>query len=100
VIQFERKAMPVPTEQSQINAFADALRDNPGEWALYGYAVSSASARMHAYLIRRGGERGDGGWNPRIKEAFGSERSFETHSVTLFGENRIYIRYVGVGNGD
>lgn len=98
MIQFEQEGHYAPVTQTDINAFADTLRDNPGRWALYGEMNSTGQSRMTAYLIRRGGQRGDGAWNPVLEEAFGPHPHFEAQSVTLFGTYRVYVRFTGPRN--
>ncbi|MGW7355153.1 hypothetical protein ACWGI0_00280 [Streptomyces sp. NPDC054802] len=85
-VRFEDPARPIPGNSADREAFAAALRAFPGHWALYGAHVSSAgSARQLAYAIRHGlGYR-----------ALTPAGDFEVEFRTLFGEHRIYIRYVG-----
>lgn len=68
---------------------ADALRSNPGVWALLGQWPAADAARQHALAMRKG----TSGWQP-----FGP--GFEVELHTMLGEVRIYARYVGADGGE
>lgn len=86
-IRFEPPAPPVPRTRENRKAVADALRACPGQWALIGCHTNSGSARTGAYEIRKA-LRGD---------MFGPPGAFEAEAKTLFGEHRVYARYMGTG---
>lgn len=82
---FERPTADLPTDRADRQAIADQLRNNPGSWALIGQRPGTPGAvRMTTYVISKGGP----GW-----QMFGP--GFEARTATMFGENRIYARYVG-----
>lgn len=96
---FEYEGHAAPTDVADTLEFAAFLRGAPGQWALYGTREASSSARTEAYSIRRGGLRGDKLYSARLQAAFSSAGSFEATAVTLFGEHRIYVRFVGTKEG-
>ena len=85
VPRFDGPADPLPGAK-RLAEFADKLRENFGEWALLGCSSSPNRANQRAYIIRHG-----------IQKGFEPAGSFESESRTLFGEHRIYARYVGEG---
>ncbi|MFD9868530.1 hypothetical protein ACFXI8_27175 [Streptomyces niveus] len=86
-VTFEQPGHPVPRSPDAITAFASALREQPGQWALFGTHRNSACARQNAYQIRTARGPKD--------QVFAPAGSFETLSRTLFGEHRVYVRFVG-----
>jgi len=82
-IRFENPAYGALRSDESLTALVTALKAQPGVWALLGKYGSPGVMRQTAYEIRHGMRRhfADGG--------------FETESQTMFGEYRIYIRYVG-----
>lgn len=99
-IHFEDEAPGIPETLDEIQAFADGLREHPGRWALYGQQPGAmGSTRSEAWGIRRAGTRMDGTVYSRRLTLFAPVNSFETHAVTLFGERRIYVRFVGTKEG-
>ncbi|HET6636580.1 MAG TPA: hypothetical protein VFH77_16305 [Streptomyces sp.] len=86
-VQFVEPAPPVPRRPESIHAFAEAVKDRPGVWALFGVQTTPACARQNAYMIRRALRH--------LNEAFGPAGSFEAEARTIFGEWRVYTRYVG-----
>jgi hypothetical protein len=82
-IEFEQPTPAIPPMTAR-PAVAYELVENPGQWALIGTWPNAASARQMAYAIRQGSS----GW-----QMFG--RGFEAQAVTVIGEHRIYVRYVG-----
>lgn len=88
-VRFEKPAHePFRTVQSR-QVFADALRARPGEWALLGRYCTQGVASQEAYVVRRVVDPKD-----RPSAPAGS---FEAESRTMFGEHRVYVRYVGGG---
>lgn len=87
-VRFEPDSYPVPRALEDRQAFADALRAQPGTWALLGTHRTSGTARQSAYEIRlaTGGPR---------NTPFAPSKSFEAEARTMFGEYRVYVRYVG-----
>ena len=86
-IQFQEPAPLVPRRPESRADFAATLRKNPGKWALFGQHSSSECARQDAYLIRRAKNPQNAGFSPA--------GAFETVARDLFGEHRVYIRFVG-----
>lgn len=82
-LTFEEPAelIPAPAECEMI---AKGLRANMGEWYLIGRSETAGAARQRAYMFRLGQQTG-----------FGPPGAFESESKTLFGEFRVYVRYVG-----
>lgn len=68
---------------AQIAAFAAALRERPGEWALYPRAISATSMGSIGTRIKAGGS------------AFTPAGSFDAVTRVVDGERRLYVRYVG-----
>jgi hypothetical protein len=86
-VRFEEPAHePFRTVQSR-QAFADALRARPGEWALLGRYYTHGTANQEAYVVRRASGPKD--------QPFAPAGSFEAESRTMFGEHRVYVRYAG-----
>lgn len=79
----EQPAAPLPSAEAERHRAAWALRGNPGAWALLGAAGTSGSARTHAWKIRTAGK----GW-----PMFGD--GFQAEAHTMFGEHRVYARWV------
>lgn len=73
--------MPKPPVMAR---FAQELKKNMGEWALLGRCKAPNSARQRAYIIRTGEQAG-----------YEPAGSFEAEARTIFGEYRVYARYVG-----
>lgn len=84
-LRFEKPAPPVPKGSDARSAFAQALKQAPGRWALLGRRSVPTSARQNAYSVRHG----QSGW-----AMFGP--GYEAECRTIFGEHRIYVRYTGV----
>ena len=82
-IRFDDVSDPIPPPEVLVR-YADALRERMGEWALIGSSCTSGAAGQRAYAIRRGDQAG-----------FGPPETFEAQARTLFGEHRVYARYVG-----
>jgi YD repeat-containing protein len=82
-IRFEAPAHPTP-RPTEAKAFAEGLRERPGEWALVGYRDKAGSARTYAYDIRRG-----------LVSAFTPSGAYEAEMHTLGGQFRVYARFVG-----
>jgi len=83
VIRFEAPAHHALRYPESLAAFAAALQDRAGEWALLGKYGTAGTARQAAYEVRHG-----------LKPAF-EFGGFEAESRTLCGEYRVYARYVG-----
>ncbi|WP_063735581.1 hypothetical protein [Streptomyces sp. RTd22] len=86
-IRFDSPAPPVPRLPRSRAAFAAALRERSGEWALLGQHHTAGCARQDAYEIRRA-------LRP-ANAAFGPAGEFEAEARTLGGEYRVYVRHVG-----
>jgi hypothetical protein len=105
-IRFEDPAPPIPTMAEEIQQFADACRQQPGRWALYGQRRgTSGSTRTYAWSLRNAGTVNDPKAPgkrkvniPSLHSAFAPVKSFEAVCIMLFGEHRIYVRYVGHGS--
>lgn len=82
-IRFDPPAHPMP-HSSATKAYADRLREQPGEWALLGHRETAGSARTYAWGIRRG-----------VMSAFTPCGAYEAEMRTMFGEHRVYARFVG-----
>ncbi len=82
-VRFDAPSDPLPGVKV-LERFAEDLRANMGEWALLGAAHSMGSAGQCAYMIRHGRQAG-----------FSPAGSFEAESKTIFGEHRVYARFVG-----
>ena len=83
IIRFEESAPVESRTDDYFSAFVSALKARPKVWALLGTYSTSGSGRQAAYAIRRGlFARFAGG-------------GFESEARTLFGEHRVYVRYVG-----
>ncbi|MGP4004660.1 hypothetical protein [Streptomyces sp. 8N706] len=85
-IRFETPAPPVPRLREAREAFAAALRQHPGEWALLGQHHTSSGARQDAYEIRRA-------LRP-VNQGFAPAGEFQAEARTLIGEYRVYVRRV------
>ena len=83
-IEFEQPASLLPADAMTRRGIAAALVEHPGKWVLLGAWLKAGSSRQMAYAIRQG----SAGW-----QMFGS--GFEAKAVTVVGEHRIYVRYVG-----
>ncbi|WP_426404249.1 hypothetical protein ACN9M0_24930 [Streptomyces sp. R-07] len=83
-LRFEKAAPLIPFSDEARSEVAEALKLVPGRWALLGRRKVAGSARQDAYSVRNGKP----GW-----AMFGT--GFEAEMRTLFGEHRIYVRYVG-----
>jgi hypothetical protein len=83
-LRFEKTAPLVPFSDETRAEVAEALKLMPGHWALLGQRKVAGSARQDAYSVRHGKP----GWT-----MFGA--GFEAEMRTMFGEHRIYVRYVG-----
>lgn len=68
-------------------AFADALRSRPGEWALLGKYSTPGTMRQEAYAVRNALDPKD--------QPFAPAGAFEAESQSMCGEHRVYVRYVG-----
>ncbi|RAJ70207.1 hypothetical protein K378_01372 [Streptomyces sp. Amel2xB2] len=84
--RFDAPAPDVLRTAKSRAAFADALRGRPGEWALLGQQTTRGTAGQDAYEIRRGLRPANAGF---------TAGEFEAEAKTLFGEHRVYVRYVG-----
>ena len=84
-IRFEQPAYILATGAEARSAVAQTLVARLGEWGLLGTWTNPGSIRQTAYCIRRGLS----GW-----QMFGP--GFEAEAVTMFGEHRLYARYVGM----
>ena len=84
-IRFEAPAHHALRYPESLAAFAAALQDRSGEWALLGRYGTAGSMRQAAYEVRHG-----------LRPAFVGG-GFEAESRTMFGEHRVYVRYVGGG---
>ena len=86
-VRFDPPAPELPRRPESRDAFADALRARPGEWALIGAHPVAGSAGQAAYEISRAlGLR---------NAPFAPAGTFEAQSRAVCGEHRIYVRYVG-----
>jgi hypothetical protein len=83
-LRFEPPAEPIPNP-AICEEFAEKLRANMGEWALIGTSKNLGTAGQRAYMFRKGLQRG-----------FGPEGAFEAEARSMLGENRVYVRYVGM----
>jgi hypothetical protein len=88
-VRFDAPAHDALRRPESRQAFADALRAHPGEWALLGKFATAGAMRQHAYEIRVVRDPKD--------QPFAPAGSFEAESQTLCGEFRVYVRYVGGG---
>ena len=82
-IRFDEPAHPALRSDDSLAAFTAALRAQPGQWALLGRYSTPGCMRTAAYEIRHG-----------LNPAFRSAR-YEAQSRSMFGEHRVYVRYVG-----
>lgn len=82
-LRFEKPAPLIPFSVESRTEIAEALKLTPGRWVLLGQRKAAGSARQDAHSVRYGKP----GW-----AMFGA--GFEAESRTLFGEHRIYVRYV------
>lgn len=82
-VRFEEPAPHPLCRAESLTAFAAALRERPRVWALLGKYGTPGMAGQTAYLIRRS-----------LKPGF-TDGGYEAESRTLFGEYRVYARYVG-----
>lgn len=88
-VHFETPATPAPLSQESLAAFADALRERPGMWAFLRSCTTPGSAGQSAYEIRKAAR------NYRPFKPFSPAGDFEAEARTIFGEHRVYVRYVG-----
>lgn len=88
-IRFEEPTPRAPRGAKARQAFADALRDRPKEWALFGAYSNPGTTRTAAYDISHA-------TNPQ-DQPFAPAGSFEAESRTMLGEHRVYVRFVGGG---
>jgi hypothetical protein len=86
-IRFEEPAHLALRSDDSLTALIRALKARPGTWALLGRYDTPGVMRQTAYEIRHG-----------LRSRF-PKGQFETESQTMFGEHRIYIRYVGETGG-
>ena len=86
-VRFDEPAYEPPRRVESRQAFADALRARPGEWALLGKYDTPGVMRQEAYAIRHVLDPKD--------QPFAPAGSFEAISRSMCGEHRIYVRYVG-----
>jgi hypothetical protein len=86
-VRFDEPAHDALRRPESLQAFADALRARPGEWALLGKYSTQGAMRQASYEIRIVRERKD--------RVFAPAGSFEAESRTMLGEHRVYVRYVG-----
>lgn len=86
-VRFDQPAHKAFRRLETRQAFADALRGRPGEWALLGKYSTPGVMRQEAYSIRTvlGPE----------DQPFAPAGSFEAASHSMCGEYRVYVRYVG-----
>lgn len=80
-IRFEEPAHDA--YRQSVAAFTAALRNKPGQWALFGKYTTAGSMRQGAYEIRHG-----------IRPHF-QGGGFQAEARTMLGEFRVYARYVG-----
>ena len=85
VVRFESPAHDALRRPESLHAFIGALRARPGEWALLGQYGTAGTMRQAAYEVRQG-----------LNLAFAGG-GFEAQSRTMFGEHRVYVRFVGGG---
>ncbi len=96
VARFEEETPLLLPNAEEWAAFADALRMRPGVWALFGqYSGASGGARQYAYALRNGGAT-PGCHRVPGAQVFDPPGSFEFTHRLMFGENRIYVRFVGI----
>lgn len=88
-VRFEEPAYEPFRRVESRQVFADQLRARPGEWALLGRYVTGGVARQSAYEIRNALDPKD--------QPFAPAGAFEAEARTMFGEHRVYARYVGGG---
>lgn len=86
-IRFDEPAHEPPRRVETRQAFADALRARPCEWALLGKYATASVMRQEAYAIRKVLDPKD--------EPFAPAGSFEASARSMCGEYRVYVRYVG-----
>jgi hypothetical protein len=82
-IRFDAPAYHVFRGNESLTRFVRALRRRPYEWALLGKVGSQTMAGTMAYDIARG------------KYVAFRQGSFEATSKFIFGEFRVYVRFVG-----
>ncbi|MFK0172633.1 hypothetical protein ACIQU5_27935 [Streptomyces sp. NPDC090306] len=82
-IRFDAPAPEVRRDDQALRDFAATLRAKPGEWALLGRDTNGNCARQKAYDLRRGAL-------PQFRDG-----RYEAETHTMFGEPRVYVRYVG-----
>ncbi|MFF7837621.1 hypothetical protein ACFZC6_02110 [Streptomyces ossamyceticus] len=88
-VRFEAPA-PEPFRRLETRqAFAEALRSKPGEWALLGKYSTPGTMRQEAYAVRQALDPKD--------QPFAPAGSFEAEARSVCGEFRVYVRYVGGG---
>lgn len=86
-VRFDAPAPDILRRPESRAVFAAALKDRPGEWALFGKCLTQSTASTYAWEIRNARSMG--------MAPFAPAGAFEAESRTLFGEHRVYVRYVG-----
>ncbi|WP_393075092.1 hypothetical protein [Streptomyces sp. LN704] len=86
-VRFEEPAHEPFRRVDSRQAFADALRARPNEWALLGKYSTGGLARQSAYEVRNALRPKD--------QPFTPAGTFEAEARTMLGEHRVYVRYVG-----
>lgn len=86
-VRFEEPAYEPFRRVESRRVFADQLRARPGGWALLGGYATSGTARQSAYEVRNALDPKD--------QPFAPAGAFEAEARTMFGEHRVYVRYVG-----
>lgn len=88
-VRFEAAAHEPFRRVETRQAFADALRSRPGEWALLGKYSTPGTMRQEAYQVRQAIDPKD--------QPFAPAGAFEAQARAMCGEYRVYVRYVGGG---
>lgn len=86
-IRFEPAAHEPFRRLETRQAFADALRARPGEWALLGKYSTPNTMRQEAYAVRNALDPKD--------QPFAPAGAFEAEARSMCGEYRVYVRYAG-----
>ena len=86
-VRFEEPAHEPFRRVESRELFADVLRARPGEWALLGKYATAGTMRQAAYEVRHALDPKD--------QPFAPAGSFEAIARSMFGEHRVYVRFVG-----